>query len=631
ERFSTANLLNQDIITVNNDYEWFRGKHSFLVGANFEYYNVGNLFIRNNFGRYTFFSPGSFLDPATVAGEFERSFSQVDNVTGDDSDAIAAFEQIYVGAYFQDEIRVNDKMKVIAGIRFDIPFWLTDQPLNAEFNNNTIPAIESFGYDLEGARTGEFIKPQVMIAPRVGFNYDVNGDETLQVRGGLGFFTSRIPLVWPGGAYNNYGFNIGEVAIDDQPFIADVNNQPVGVDENGDPIFTVDTNDPTPSGQIDLFAEDFKVPQVFKANLAVDKKLPWGMVGTIEALYTKYVNNVRYQNLNLKPSTENLTGTPDDRPIFDGLIPRFGGDPIDPTYSNIILATNTSEGYAYNLVASLTKPFDNGFDATVSYSYGDAYTLFDGTSSQNNSQWRGFYNVNGRNNEGEAQRSNFAQGHRIFAQLSYSKEYFNFGKTKISLIYNGQSGRPFTYVLGARNFQIVDDGGFDFNELAYVPASQGEIVLVDDGGLTAAQQWDILNSYIEGNDYLSDIRGEYVERNGDRLPFESILDLRLLQEFFIETGNGKRNTLQVSFDIFNFSNFLNEDWGRIYNFRFGSYSLVNFEGFLPGTNTPTYSVPGEIIDKVQDGTEIWEDDIDDFGFRSSRWQMQIGIRYIFGN
>ncbi|MEO0555175.1 MAG: TonB-dependent receptor [Bacteroidota bacterium] len=622
ERFSTANLLDQDIITINNDFEWFKGKHSFLVGANFEYYNVGNLFIRNNFGRYTYFNPANFLADGTVADEFERSFSQVDNVTGDESEAIADFEQILVGAYFQDEIRMSDRLTITAGIRFDIPIWLTDQPENAQFNNSTIPLIEAEGYDLEGAKTGEFIKPQLLLSPRVGFNYDLSDNDKTQLRGGFGIFTSRIPLVWPGGAYNNYGFNIGETQIDDQPFIANVNNQPP----------TVDLANPAPSGQVDLFSEDFKVPQVFKINLAVDRKLPWGMVGTIEGLYTKNLNNVRYQNLNLRPSTQRLTGTPDDRPVYEGLNPAFGGNPIDPTYSGIYLASNTSKGYAYNIAASLTKPFDNGFDATLSYSFGDSFSLFDGTSSQNNSQWRGFFNVDGRNDEGDVQRSTFSVGHRIFAQVSYTKEYLNFGKSKISLIYNGQSGDPYSFVLGARNFEIVDDGGFDFNELAYIPASRDEINLVDivDDGVviaTADQQWDILNAFIEDNDYLSDNRGSYAERNGDRLPFESVLDLRFLQDFYIEMSNGKRNTLQLSLDIFNFSNLLNKDWGRIYQFGFGTYSLVNFEGFENDGTTPTYSVPSEI----RNGEEIWDDDIDDNGFRSSRWQMQLGLRYIFGN
>jgi len=158
-----------------------------------------------------------------------------------------------------------------------------------------------------------------------------------------------------------------------------------------------------------------------------------------------------------------------------------------------------------------------------------------------------------------------------------------------------------------------------------VPASASEIVLIDDGSRSAAQQWSELNAYIEGDDYLSERRGMYAERNASRVPFESILDLRFLQDFYIETGSGKRNTLQFSLDIFNFSNLLNEDWGwRYFPGSFGSVELLNFEGFLPDGTTPTFTYDGE--ETLNDFLTI-----DDSGIRSSRWQMQIGLRYIFGN
>ena len=626
ERFSTANLLNQDVITIKNDFNIFKGKHNFLIGANLELFNAGNLFIRNNYGRYRWFNDdnGTGLD-AFLAGapatQYERSFSQVDNIAGDETAAIASFRQSLLGFYVQDEIQVSNKLKVTAGVRVDVPIWPTDQPTNEEFNTSTIPAIESFGYDLKGARTGQFIGSSLLFSPRVGFNYDVTGDRTTQLRGGVGIFTSRVPLVWPGGAYNNYGFNIGEGGSRDQEFIADVQNQPV----------RADLNNLTPSGQIDLFAEDFKLPQVLKVNVAMDRNLGNGFIATLEGVYSKDLNAVRYENLNLKPSDRNLTEAGgDDRPLFLGTQAAFGDDVIDPNYTYIMLGSNTGEGYAYNLAASISKNFNKGFSGMLSYSYGDSYSVFDATSSQNNSQWRGFHNVNGRNTERSAQRSTFAAGHRIFGQVAYEIEYANFGKSKIALNFNAQSGNNFSYVVGARNFLFIDDGGFDNNELVYVPSSIDDIPLTtltrDGVDYTPAEQWDILNAYIENNSGLSNYRGDYVERNTARSPMEFTMDLRFTQDIFQDFG-GKENSLQLSIDIFNFTNMINKDWGRRrFAGSFGNYRLLELENNTVGNNTsPEYTISTDLID----GDEPWTNNINDSGFRSSRWQMQIGLRYSF--
>ena len=621
ERFSTANLLNQDIITVNNDFEYFTGKHSFLVGVNFEYYNVGNLFIRENFGSYRFFGGVdqflNDLDPVTgnpISSRIERSWSQVDNVTGDESSAIADFRQILFGFYLQDQIQLTSNLKLTAGVRLDFPIFLDDVPVNQDFNQNTIPLIESFGYDMKGAETGRFINTQVLFAPRVGFNWDVNGDMQTQVRGGVGLFTSRIPLVWQGGAFNNYGLNIGGGRNDNEVFNPDVNNQWPG---------DIDLNNPIPSGQIDLFAADFKLPQIWKFNLAVDQKLPWGIIGTLEAIYSKHINYLRYENVNLKPSEQNLTGGPDNRPLFDE------DDLIDDKYTGIYIASNTDNGgYSYNFVASLTKPFEKGLSWTLSYSYGDAFTVFDGTSSQNNSQWRGYFNTDGRNQEGDPMRSIFSAGHRVLASISYKKEYAGFLGSELTLLFNGQSGNPFTYVVGAFNDDFVNDGGFDFNELAYIPENASEINLVTNrDGASPAEQWAVLDQFISDRNGLDKYRGDYVERASDRTPFQAIIDLRFLQNIFLDMGNGKRNTLQFSVDIFNFTNMLNKDWGLRRNFRFDTYSLYNLDGFEADGTTPRYTVNNELMD----GEDPWEDDVLDNGFRSSRWQMQLGLRYIFGN
>ena len=634
ERFSTANLLNQDVITVNDNLNIYLGKHNLLFGVNFEYFSAGNLFIRNNYGRYQWFNTNadtSGLD-LFLAGEpstrYERSFSQVDNVAGDESNAIADFEQINFGFYIQDELQVTNDFKLTAGLRFDFPIWLTDQPVNQEFNTSTAAAIEAAGYDLKGAETGSFIGTQVMLSPRVGFNWDIGGKQLTQLRGGIGIFTSRIPLVWPGGAYNNYGFNIGAGGGSNVPFVADVQNQPI----------RANLDDVTPSGQIDLFAEDFKLPQVLKFNVAVDRKFGDGYIATLEGLFTKNVNAVRYENVNLQRNLRgNLDAGPDNRPLYFGADPNFGDDVIDDSYNYIMLASNTDKGYSYNIAATVSKLFSNGFQGSLSYSYGDAFTTFDGTSSQNNSQWRGYHPPldlgsfnGGRNDEADPQRSTFAQGHRVFSQLSYELDYLDFGKTRFSFSFNGQTGGFFSYVIGADNFRFTDDGGFSNNELVYVPNNLSEIPLVDfdyNGRTYSAQeQWDILNAFIEDDPHLSDRRGTYAERNGGREPWEVLTDFRLLQDVYLKAG-GKTHTLQFSVDIFNIANLINSDWGRVrFAGSFGNYRLIQMQNSLFGSTTaPEYTIATDLID----GEKPWDNSIDDSGFRSSRWQMQFGVRYIF--
>lgn len=636
ERFSTANRLDQDVFTLTNDFQIFAGRHNITIGTQNEFFSVGNLFIRENFGAYLYRgttdaegNPISGLEQFLQdlpSSQYDRSFSQVDQVAGDESNAIAEFSGFQLGFYIQDEFQATDNLKLTGGLRLDIPVFPDDVPTNQEFNDSTIAAMQAAGYDLKGARTGQFIDPQFLFSPRVGFNWDVTGDRSTQIRGGLGIFNSRQPLVWFGGAYNNYGFNIGGTRIRDEVvFNPDVNNQPVGI-EDGKLLTEVDVNNPNPSGQIDLFAQDIRLPQIFRANLAIDQKLPLGLVGTAEFLYTDFINNIFYQSLNLNPSTQNLTGTGDTRPIFNVF------DEIDPTYTGVFLASNTKLGNAYNFAFTLSKPEVKGFSGSVSYSFGDSFSLNDGTSSQNNSQWRNYQNVAGRNFERDAQRSSFSPGHRVFANLRYRVEYANFGATTISLAYNGQSGQPFSYTIDENGFGgMVNDGAFNDENMFYVPEGRNDIILQDLNDFTADEQWVILNSYIQNDEYLRTRVGQYTETNSNRVPFTNIVDLKLAQDFFIETANGKRNTLQVTLDIFNFTNMLgnlfDRNWGRRYfNGSFGNVTLVRFRGFEEGTNNPIYTVDNRILDGLapEDGRII-----DTGRLNSSRWQAQLGFRYIF--
>jgi len=615
EQYSTANQLDQDVLSLTNNFTINSGKHTFTIGTNNEYSKSYNLFIRQNFGVYSYNSLNDFLTNAP-AYQYDRYYSLLPNdITGDGAKAAAEFRMLQLGLYGQDEWQVMDNLKVTIGVRFDMPMFLDKPEADEHFNTVTAPAIEAAGYDLEGAKAGEMPKSQILFSPRVGFNWDVMKDQSLQLRGGVGIFTSRLPLVWPGGSFTNSGVSIGGFRHrsswgDDIYFNPDWNNQYTYSDFGG--------TDAPYGGQIDLFSEDFKFPQMFRVNLAADKKLPWGIIGTLEGMYSKTINNVIYYNVNQEPATETLTGGPDNRPLYSG-------NSIDTDYSRIILGTNTNEGYTYNITAQLQKPFENGLTANIAYTYGRAKAINDATSSQNSSQWRYMEQVRGLNDL-DLTYSDFDMKHRITGNLSYSIEYFKHLKTTVSIFYNGQSGMPVSYVYDDRYTDINGDGEWT-NDLIFVPASASDINLVDIGNpgdddyVSAAQQWADLEEFINGDDYLKDRKGKYAERNAARAPFENIFDVKIAQDIFTDIGS-RQQKLTLTLDIFNFTNLLNKDWGRKYYVGNNAYYLIDFVGFESDGTTPQFN-----FEKPEDRMDIYTPD--DSGIKSSRWQMRFGIRYTF--
>jgi hypothetical protein len=454
---------------------------------------------------------------------------------------------------------------------------------------------------------------QLMFSPRLGFTYNMDENRQTVLRGGAGIFTSRIPFVWPGAMYNNNGVTQGAVFLTDVPFKPSINEQYT------DPDFTI------PSGDINIFTKDFKYPQVARANLALDHAFDNGLRATLEGVYTKTLNNVNYTNVNSAfEGVQQMEGA-DNRNYFTR-------NSIDPTYRAVYVGHNTNEGSAYTLTATLAKNYNfsrSDLNLSLAYTYGDATAVSEGTSSQNSSQWRGQVNVDGRN-FAILGRSDFAIGHRVVGNASFT--YYltedKINATTISLFLDGQSGLAYSYVIGgsgARNFNNEAGSTSRNRSLVYVPASRDEIALVDyvDGAgntVTADQQWSNLDAFIEDDPHLSQRRGDYAEKNGRFAPWETLLDLAVRQDIGVKVGENTHK-LQLSWDVFNFLNLINSDWGVRYSIPgdFNNYELLTFEGFESGTLKPTYSYRASNLGKDSFF-------ISDF---SSRWRMRLGVRYIF--
>ena len=599
ESYSTGNKLDQDIITLTDNLEYYNGNHTITLGTHNEFYSIYNLFMPRAFGTYTYGSVADFY--ADNCKEYRIGYSLLDNIRGDGSKSAADFTALQLGFYLQDEWQMRDNLKITAGIRVDIPVFGKDPEGISGFNDTTAIKITNAGYDLKGAKSGAMPQSQFLWSPRIGVNWDVFNDKTTQVRGGLGIFTSRVPFVWPAGSYTNNGMVLGDYK-----------------DKSG-VLFNPDWQTQTVGGayapkgsQIDIYAKDFKFPQILRGNIAIDQKLPYGIIGSLEFIYTKTLNNVLWKDVNIKPAFANATGTPDNRPLY---ITYKNG--IENAYGQIMLGDNTSKGYSYNITAQLRKDFDFGLNTSIAYTFGKAESVFDGTSSQNSSQWNYLVSSPVARNNAQLGISGFDMGHRIVGMISYSKEFIGHLKTSVSLFYNGQSGQPFSYIYGDYYGNFTNEA-YKGPQLIYIPAKQSDIIFKD--AATAQAQWNELNAFIEQDPYLSKHRGEYAERNAARLPFTNIFDFHFSQDLFMNVKDRKQ-TLQFTFDVFNIGNMLNRDWGRMYYASNGNVSLITWEGMQADKTTPEFSFKRPVNDEAYN--------LSDGSLNSSRWQAQIGIKYIF--
>jgi len=612
DNFSYSNIVKQNVITITNNFNLFKGKHNWTFGTHNEFFKIENLFTIFSTPRLSYF----FGDvDRYLAGELpdlslfghEQAFGGDQIRLGDEAENLGpSFNAMQLAFYGQDEIQVNSQLKLTLGLRLDIPVFSDDPPLdNTEFNNTTVPILEAAGWDLKGARASKAPGTQLLFSPRLGFNYDISGDKTTQIRGGLGVFTSRVPWVWPGGMFIRNGLNsafaVG-VGVGQQP-----------ISGNTQDWITDFASTTSPAGDVDLFTEGFKYPQILRSSLGLDKKIG-GWDATFEVTYTKTLNNMDVKQINISPNpVGNLSGA-DNRPQIDFI------SKLDPTYENITLVDNTSKGYTINFTAQASKQFSENTFFSIAYSYTDAKALLDGRGFINNTNWLNVLSVQGNNNP-DVTRSTFAAGSRLTSFFSHRFKWADVAATTVSLFYTAKSGSPFSYVYNgsggnAAVSDISNNGGYA--DLIYVPASQSDINLVDiDGGATAAQQWAALDAFIANDSYLSSRRGDYAEPNQSRTPFEHVIDLKLAQDVMISG-----HKIQLTLDVFNFTNMINKNWGRRYFVGGNTFSLIQANRFIDADNNVN-----ELTFNFQDPGDPWN--IVQSGTYSARWNAQFGIRYSF--
>ena len=625
EPFSANNILNSDIFQIADNLTIYKGKHVYTFGFAYETNAFMNGFAPNYYGAYQFKSIDDFINSANgdtkvIPARYQQQWSNYSSFP------FAEMKGSTFSLYGQDEITAAKGLKLTFGLRADATsFPSFDEP---KYTNTYVPSLTF--RDGVKLTTNKFPETTVLWSPRFGFNWDVKDDKQTQIRGGLGVFSGRVPYVWLSNQLSNNGVLFGSENI------ANPTNRPFNPDVNAyRPAITLPL---TPTAyNLAVTDPNFKFSQVFRTNLALDKNLGDGWILGLEGIYTKDINAVYLENVNLPKSTVTAVGA-DNRMIFytlgaNGLpssvrnfqiygnvrgvnAPAVGSNTVSsPNISDAIVIKNTDLGYSYAFTATISKSFDNGLFASLAYTNSDSRSVNDGGSIAQ-SQWRDRV-VSGDPNENVASYSSYMQAHRFNAYGSYRLNYLNEkASTTFGFTYSAAPAGRFSYTYSGD----MNGDNQNANDLIFVPRSQADIMLRDLGTYTAAQQWADLDKYINQDAYLSKNRGQYAERNGAELPWSANFDFKVIQDFYIKVG-GQRNTLQFTLDVFNFGNYVSPQWGL--NQSTLRAGLINYVGNDAATGKPVFQFP------YRSGTTPLADTFQrSFGL-GSRWQAQFGVRYIF--
>jgi hypothetical protein len=615
--------MHQKTAEFTDNFTLTKGKHTFTFGTHNEFYNITYNFVNSWNGRVAYSSIENFIanNPSRVRTNFNYTNNNRDYILDNPS---AKFNVNLLSLYGQDEIQLTDNFKLTAALRFDYAGVPNKQPLS----DKTTGAVVDPHY----GNTFTYTKPRdikqnylnnIEINPRVSFNYDVNGDQSLIVRGGSGFFTGRVPFAWFGYAFYNNGATYGAY---DSKSAQKVGTNPVSTSPNGrlDYVnaqgFNTAATGPT---QVDLIDNKFKMPQVWRSSLAFDYTTDDQWKFTLEGIYTKTIHDLKFQQVNTTDSVTYYTyDTKKQQPIFLTGTAANGSNlaKVNPSYTNAYELSNTSQGYRYSITAQVGKTFPFGLSGNVAYTYGHSKDVTNGIRNSMESNWQLNQALN-PNNPGLA-NSNFDIRHRIVSNLNLRHDWDaakNY-TANFTFFFSAQSGNPYSYGF----YPSAIDGTGQQVSLAYIP-KQGETVnFFSDvvGGATAAQQAAAFDAFIDKNSYLSSRRGNFTQRNAAFTPWNNQLDFRFSQDF--KFGGKHKQVITFTYDIVNLTNLLNKKWGQYY-FSANTFNSTSSIGLTPKT-TPSFANAATTYPKYtfQDPGVPYSVDL-----FASRWQMQFGIRYGF--
>ena len=465
-----------------------------------------------------------------------------------------AFDVYQIGFYVQDQWLATPRLTLTAGLRMDAPFVPDAPPQNPV-------AMQELGINTAHTPSGN-----PLWSPRLGVNYDLSGRGTTRLRGGAGLFAGHPPYLWFRGAYLlnapwTTALDCTEGAVPN--FTLDLRNQPTACGDGSPATFSPAYFDP-----------DLHFPQTLKAALGVDHLLPWGIVGTLDFLYTRGVHAVHTVDVNHLGPVRTAAGE-GGRAMYGTISPETGAAETSrrtEALGGVYQLRNGRGDRSYSITAQVGKRFPNGTEVSLAYTYEDAK---DQMSMENNLPWdqAGSTPVDGTLEDREVRDSHWERPHKVTLVTTTDLPLgFRFAFT-----YIGMSKEAYTHLVSGD----ANADGFE-NDPVYVPRDVrpgGDIALVVNDGTghfvpAPDSVYLALDRQIQADPCLRRQRGYLLARNSCRDPWVHETTARVSKRFRL----ADRRALEVTADLFNVLSFLGNDWGvGPYPNNFGGLGLAGYD------------------------------------------------------
>ena len=591
EPFTPFNLLRYGTFQLQDSVTKFAKNHSITFGGTVEkfhsdnsfYFGIQSAYYYNTLDDFYADANGYLANPNRTVSPVNLLGFQVKYLLqpGQTTPPLQPLDVIYAGGYVQDEWRPRANLTVTSGIRIDVPKFG-----NTAFDNPVADQLTFRDQDGSGVKynTGALPATTPYWSPRVGLNWDMNGDQKTQVRGGSGLFSGKPPYVWISNQIGNTGVLFG--------FVDSRNTTAFPFNPSPDKYKPAATGGVAASYELDVTDKSFRFPQTWRSNIGVDRRLPWGLVGSLDYIYNRDLNAPVYVQANLPAPTGTYTGVDNrNRWVFTApgaaLLPGITvASPACVTtvglengpcvtrlnntrgnaVTNAYVIKNQSQNRSWNLSGSVTKNMTSGFMFRGGFNVGVSKSLVEPSSTAASSWGSTFQGiVNDPNNPALAYSQN-TPGKRVFFVTSYSAQYFSWGSTTFSAFYDGHTNGNTSYLFAgdANGDQVLG------NDLIYIPRDTSEMnfkpltinatATTPARTYTAAEQAAAFEQLINADSYLSSHRGQYAERNGVFLPFVNRIDVSVQQGLFHSVA-GRKHSGEIRLDITNFGNLLSNKWG----------------------------------------------------------------------